>query len=92
MSAFKEKLRAASAILLEAETEVAGAHVDLPPGEASGILVAARHLIERVLSYSPDREDATLPADTAENVLSRGTVAEVLNSIGRSEFPPLARP
>ena len=70
MSAFKEKLRAASAILLEAETEVAGAHVDLPPGEASGILVAARHLIERVLSYSPDRKDALAQSKSCLQELS----------------------
>lgn len=57
MNGFIGKLKAASDILLEAEKEVEAANVDLPAAEASGILVAARHLIERVMSYTPANND-----------------------------------
>ncbi len=62
MTTFTEKLRAASKRLLEAEKDVDTAHVDLPTAEASGILVAARHLIERVLSYTPMSVEPARPA------------------------------
>lgn len=57
MDGFVGKLKAASDILFEAEKEVETASVDLPAAEASGILVAARHLIERVLSFTPATTD-----------------------------------
>jgi hypothetical protein len=53
MTAFLDKLKTASSLLLEAEKEVqVDRLVDLPAAEASGILVAARHLIDRVVSYA----------------------------------------
>lgn len=57
MNGFVGKLKAASDILFEAEKEVEAASIDLPAAEASGILMAARHLIERVLSYTPAKSD-----------------------------------
>jgi hypothetical protein len=53
MSEFTKKLKAASQALFEAEKELEVTPIGLPVAEASGILVAARHLIDRVASYAP---------------------------------------
>lgn len=53
MSQLTEKLKAATQALLEAEKELEVTPIGLPVAEASGILIAARHLIDRVASYAP---------------------------------------
>lgn len=63
MLSFFDKLKAASDILLDAEKEVEIANIDLPKAEASGILIAARHLVERVLSYNPGNHADTVLHD-----------------------------
>ncbi len=60
---FAERLKAASKLLSDAEKQLHTAHVELPPGEASGILVAARHLVERVLCFTPDNDGAAPSAE-----------------------------
>ena len=66
MSELTYKPKVASQAFLEADKELQVTPIGLPVAEASGILMAARHLIDLVASYAPPGVPAKLESELSD--------------------------